>query len=334
MEKIKHIIAKKLANQCTAEEASALTHWMDASVQNRALYKQYKKAWDYTAASSSPNPSFDSQKAWNQLQSRIAHYENRDVVFKVNRRPKIRVMPVLVRIAAVLVIAVAGWFMFQQGGSQPEMIKVTAESVKDDMLRLPDGTQVFLNQGTQLHYNSEFAQSHRHIDFEGEAIFEVARDAGQAFIISTERLGIEVLGTRFHLLAKKDEKDVKLHLQSGKVKVYSLDDQGQAVEQLLLNAGEMLHFDKETAVMSRGEIVNENYQAWKTGVLEFNNAPLTEVIEALESTYQLEFVSKHDCSNFLLTARFDNETPEAILQTLEFVFSLNITEKDGQYIIQ
>lgn len=330
---MKHIIAKKLANQCTAEEASALAHWMDASVQNRTLFEQYKTAWDFTAAARPPKPAFDSQKAWNQVQSRIAHYENREVVFKVDRRPKIRVLPVLARIAAVLVIAVAGWFMFQKGGSQPEVIKVTAETVKDDVLRLPDGTQVFLNQGAQLHYNSEFALSHRSINFEGEAVFEVAPDASQAFIISTERLGIEVLGTRFHLLANKDEKNVKLHLQSGKVKVYSLDDQGQAMEQLLLNAGEMLHFNKETAVMSRGEIVNDNYQAWKTGVLEFNNAPLTEVIEALEHTYQLEFVPRHDCSNFLLTARFDNETPEAILQTLEFVFDLNITEQHGQYII-
>ncbi len=334
MKRMEHIIAKKLANQCTAEENSALTHWMDASVHNRKRFEQYKAAWNYTGIPASSERVFDSTSAWNKLQNRITQYENRELDFRIRKNSGLRIIPVLARVAAVLVIAVAGWFMFQQGGSQPEMITVTAEVMEEDVLRLPDGTQVFLNQGTQLSYNSEFAQSHRSIEFDGEAIFDVAKDASQAFIISTEGLGIEVLGTRFHLLAKKGESDIMLHLQTGKVKVFSLDEKGQALEQLLLNPGEKLHYNKETAVMSRDEIENENYQAWKTGVLEFNDAPLPEVIKALENTYQLEFVIEHDCSNFLLTARFDNETPESILQTLEFVFNLNITGQNGQYIIR
>lgn len=143
-----------------------------------------------------------------------------------------------------------------------------------------------------------------------------------------------MLGTSFNLSSIKQDDFIELHLQSGKVLVYSLDEQGKMLEQLQLNPGEKATFSKASGVLKRDEIKNRNHLAWKTGVLEFHNTPLIEVLDELTKTYGLRFVAENNCSNFILTARFENESAESILQTLEFVFNLNISDQGDHILIQ
>jgi transmembrane sensor len=331
--KIKNLIAKKLANQCTSEDLSDLGHWTSLSDRNLKKYKQFELAWKYSGKAVANPEAFNADRAWKKMEQRIQRYENQENTFAPKRNLRARLMPVMMRVAAVLVIAVGAWFMLQQE-STPVTHTIAADANLDEAVVLPDGTRIFLNQGSQLSYTDGFNDNSRSINFEGEAYFEIAANPEKPFIITTQNLGIKVLGTSFNLSSNKQDEQIELHLQSGKVLVYSVDEQGKMLEQLQLNPGEMATFTKSSGMLKRDEIQSANHLAWKTGVLEFHNTPLTEVIEELSKTYNLNFVAEHNCNNLMLTARFENESAESILQTLEFVFNLNISDQGDHFLIQ
>jgi transmembrane sensor len=331
--KIKNLIAKKLANQCTPEDVSELGHWTSLSDGNLKKFKQFELVWKYSGKTVANPESFNTDRAWKKMEQRIQRYENQENTFVPKRNLRARLMPVMMRVAAVLVIAVGAWFMLQQE-STPVTHTIAADAKLDEAVVLPDGTRIYLNQGSQLSYTDEFNENSRSINFDGEAYFEIAANPEKPFVISTQNLGVKVLGTSFNLSSIKQDDFIELHLQSGTVLVYSVDEQGKMLEQLQLNPGEKATFTKESGVLKRDEIQSANHLAWRTGVLEFHNTPLTEVLEELSKTYDLNFVTEHNCSNFMLTARFDNESAESILQTLEFVFNLNISDQGDHFLIQ
>lgn len=79
---------------------------------------------------------------------------------------------------------------------------------------------------------------------------------------------------------------------------------------------------------------NMNFLAWKTGRLQFDNEPLTEVFMALEETYKISVNAPEEVMNLRLTARFQDETPETILKSIGIVFGFDVTQNHDEYVIR
>jgi len=87
-------------------------------------------------------------------------------------------------------------------------------------LRLPDGTNVWLNSASKLTYPSSFSgHKNRKVELSGEAYFEVAKDKTRPFLVKTIMQEVEVLGTHFNISSYEDESAVKTTLLEGSVKV-------------------------------------------------------------------------------------------------------------------
>ncbi len=86
-------------------------------------------------------------------------------------------------------------------------------------LTLSDGTRVWLNNESELTYPASFAGNERKVEIKGEAYFEVAKDPRRKFIVSSNGVGTEVLGTHFNVNAYKDEGNIKVTLLEGSVRV-------------------------------------------------------------------------------------------------------------------
>ena len=63
-------------------------------------------------------------------------------------------------------------------------------------LQLSDGTRVWINSASVLRFPSAFGDT-RDVFVEGEAYFEVAKDANRPFIVHTDHFATRVLGTSF-----------------------------------------------------------------------------------------------------------------------------------------
>lgn len=146
---------------------------------------------------------------------------------------------------------------------------------------LSDGTKVWLNAESKLHYPYRFAGDARQVELEGEAYFEVAHRDNAPFIVTTSKEKVEVLGTHFNINSYRTDMNSTVALLEGKVKV-SLTDKVSAVlkpgQQSLVHNGMM-----EVQAIDLDESV-----AWKNGEFMFNNETLENVAKKIARWYDLE----------------------------------------------
>jgi transmembrane sensor len=109
---------------------------------------------------------------------------------------------------------------------------------------LPDGTEVWLNAASSIKYPVAFKGRDRRVTISGEVYFEVASKSWQPFVVETDQMKLEVLGTSFNVNTYHDEKTIRTTLLTGAVKVTPLPGSVRTIQQQVLVPG-------QTAVLSK-----------------------------------------------------------------------------------
>jgi ferric-dicitrate binding protein FerR (iron transport regulator) len=84
-----------------------------------------------------------------------------------------------------------------------------------------DGSRVTVRPGSKVIFPTMFAQNEREIYVQGEAFLEVSKNKKRPFIVKTELMDVEVLGTSFDVSAYPGENEQSVVLVTGSVKVRS-----------------------------------------------------------------------------------------------------------------
>jgi ferric-dicitrate binding protein FerR (iron transport regulator) len=237
-------------------------------------------------------------------------------------------------IAAMLLVAI-GWFgLLNNPGNNAgkAMLQVASNQTVVDDAMLPDGTNVTLNTRSVLNYPEQFANDIREVSIFGEAFFEVQSDVLRPFVIHTSGLDIKVVGTSFNVEAYPGAGFVKVAVNTGKVLVYPSGvhpDMGT-----MLHAGETATYSQASGKLLKGVVDDLNFLSWKTGVLTFRETRLADVFKALEKKYETTFtIDNPDVLNERLTARFESETLDQVLETLALIFELKFESGDAEIIV-
>jgi transmembrane sensor len=326
--KYKRLIIKHIQGETTPEEQKLAEAWIAKNATNRRLYENYKGLLLLTDRK---KVSFDADKAWNKLHERI---ESGQGLKPVSGAGKI-LFPrysVAVGIAAVLLIAFGIFSVFQK---EPVLKQFTSVEKISAPFYLPDGSSVVLNKNSTVKYPDHFSGNSREISIFGEAFFEISPDREMPFLIHASGLDVRVVGTSFNVEAKKGSGFVRVTVNTGQVLVYPTGTSELNIESsgLLLSAGEMATFSPESGRIVRGVNDDLNVLSWKTGILTFRESRLADVLKALENKYQTRFiVDNREVLNQRLTARFEKESLDEVLETISLIFSIK-AEKNGQLII-
>jgi transmembrane sensor len=149
-------------------------------------------------------------------------------------------------------------------------------------LRLPDGTDVWLNSASSIRYPTAFTGGERKVEITGEAYFEVAGDKAKPFQVKVEDMNVLVLGTHFNINAYADEGAIATTLLEGSVKVSSGNDKSA-----ILKPGQ-----QAVAASLNLTIVNDanidQVMAWKNGYFSFDQADLRTVLRMLQRWYDID----------------------------------------------
>lgn len=148
---------------------------------------------------------------------------------------------------------------------------------------LPDGSKVWLNAASALSYPVNFAARERRVTLQGEAYFEIAKNAGRAFKVITTTQTVEVLGTHFNVDAYSDNAMVRTTLLEGSVKVVTAPG-----AQLMLKPGEQARLNNQTGALQKSNVSEEDVIAWKNGYFIFNDTWLTDVLLQLSRWYDVQ----------------------------------------------
>lgn len=152
------------------------------------------------------------------------------------------------------------------------------------MLKLSDGTKVWLNSETEIKYPTIFSGKERKIFISGEAYLEVKKNAEKPFIVSTKDMKIKVLGTSFNVMAYKDETSSRTTLVEGLVEVSTTSADNKNMKLLPGNQ----------ALITKGKIdikkVNTKlFISWRNSRFAFDNEPIESVVKKLSRWYDVEF---------------------------------------------
>lgn len=154
-------------------------------------------------------------------------------------------------------------------------------------LTLSDGTKVFLNAASSIHFPVTFNGPERVVDITGEAYFEVAKN-GKPFIVHASTAKVEVMGTHFDVNAYADESLLNTTLLEGSVKV----SEGNAG--LLLVPGQQAQIKKDGSIALNKNADTEAAVSWTQGYFHFSNASMETVLRQLSRWYKVDIVyEKH-----------------------------------------
>lgn len=173
--------------------------------------------------------------------------------------------------------------------AKTELNKLVVPYGKRTNISLADGTEVWLNSGTQLEFPTEFKGKTRNIFVNGEIYIEVAPDTNKPFIVHAGGMNVFVKGTSFNISAYNDDSSKTVVLVEGKVEIET-DNNYQTV----LVPNERLEISDNDVSKTIVDVLD--YVSWKDGMLVFNSTPMSEILKRIGRYYNVEFENTQEVS--------------------------------------
>lgn len=208
-------------------------------------------------------------------------------IYNKVRSKTVRLVWNMVKYAAIVVLALGiGILITNQWNKAKEIsgfaeVKVPLGQMSE--MTLFDGTKVWLNSGTTLRYNSNFGEKERNVSLEGEAFFDVTK-TGTPFKVKFKGKEVEVLGTRFNVMAYKDQNMSSVTLVEGKVNVNN--SMGSTIA--MLSPSEQMIIDEESKKATINNVETTFYISWTEGKIVFEEEKLADIVKRLERWYNVE----------------------------------------------
>jgi transmembrane sensor len=224
----------------------------------------------------------------------------------------------------VQVIRQNGTLIYQQTGTKSPGAAglyntLTTPRGERYQLLLEDGSKVWLNAASSLHFPVSFTGAARNVKLQGEAYFEVATRP-VPFHVSVNQMDIEVLGTHFNVTAYDNEPVIKTTLFQGAVKVT------HGRETCTLEPGKQAQLHRngrlnKVDVDDPGIIL-----AWMKGILIFRQASLEDVIPQIERAYNTALTYDGTSTHKLDATFYSTEPLKEVLRTLQEQLKVTIRE--------
>lgn len=267
------------------------------------------------ASTRSPRGRFTAENSWKLLEKQLFARRNRRLLW-------MRVASA----AAVVLLCMAGWLAYDAWRPAPMLMVSTLAETRTVVL--PDQTKVTLNRYSTLSYPERFKEKRRKVHLQGEAYFEVAKDAKHPFIVKAEAVRVKVLGTHFNVEAYPGDAEVRTTLLEGSVAV-SLKGENQ---RLVLAPNESAVYNKEKRTLVQEAAPGaKNEILWRKGIILFDQLPLHEIVRQLSNAFQTDIrIDDPQLQNYRMTATFDtNEDLTQILDLLKNAGNFNYKKENN-----
>ena len=149
-------------------------------------------------------------------------------------------------------------------------------------LILSDGSKVWLNAESSIHFPVAFTGKNRTVEVTGEAFFEVATNKEKPFIVQVGDAAIQVLGTHFNVMAYNNESILKTTLLEGSVHFFKNGNK------VLLEPGQQSQLNSNGEIKVLDHIDVQKEVAWKNGFFDFEGSDFETIARQLSRWYDVE----------------------------------------------
>lgn len=227
------------------------------------------------------------------LEAMVPHY---DAPVRYERVRNINNVSRWWRVAAVVAMVLMvgaglGGYFWQPKASwntSSQIVKIQTGIGERSRAILPDGTEVSLNAMTSVTYDCSMSSGKRQVNVEGEAYFDVAKDAEHPFVIDANQMEVTCLGTALNVRNYADEQTSSVVLVEGKVRVTT--ESGD----LTMEPDSRVECDKESLQLSKTKVLASNYTCWLKGETRYNNQSLENIARELARNYHINIIITSD----------------------------------------
>lgn len=213
-------------------------------------------------------------------------------------------------------------------GESPSSQMNTLEVPKAKFLRvvLSDGTKVWVNSMSKLHFPNQFALNERKVTLEGEAYFEVQHEANRPFIVQSGDSKVKVLGTEFNV--NNYGENVETTLKEGKIEVSNKKDK------VVLSPGEQSKSNENGIKTAKVDV--QQILSWKNNEFLFRDENIASIASQLSRWYGVQIKFRGNINHKkLYTGSINRDVPlSEVIHMLEFVSDLTFGLENNEMIIQ
>lgn len=318
-----HIIARVLSGESSSDDILLLSKWLNEDEKNRAEFSRLKAYWDADVAfktSVAPTLTLDT------LQQQINAQEKQAKKIRLRKS----VLPLVAAVALLFILSTA-FLYYYTANYASEYYTLLTDDHKSDFT-MDDGTVVTLNKNSRLRYSDRYGKEKREVQLEGEAFFEVTKDADVPFEVEVNGASIVVLGTDFNVKAEVGASSVAATLVEGSIRFDALG------QQVLIEPNQQLIFNRSGRKIEVKNVDTDLFTSWKNGLLKYKSIPFVELIEELKTVYHVDIKLNNKelmKPTETVTGTFSkDQSIEQVLKVISRSLPIRWTNDSGVYYIQ
>lgn len=266
-------------------------------------YKQYQLINEESQLLS--GPEIDVEAALDNVKQNITPKTSKPKTFKLWQT---------ISVAAILLMSL---------GVYMNSSKTYTNGIGDTQtIVLEDGSEINLNANSSLSHKRFFWSDNKTVNLIGEAYFTVNK--GDDFKVETSKGTVRVLGTEFNI---KDRTNFELKCYEGKVEFSQKSKNSPAK---ILTKGMQINI-KEDRI--KDLTFKETIPYWTKGISNFDEQPLSLVLEELSQYFQITFDTKNIDVNRLFSGRFDHKNLDIALKATLVPMGIKYKLEENVYIL-
>lgn len=264
---------------------------------------------------------WNEEKGWMQYQKQ---FHSKATQFK-----KITISLLSVAAMFAIVIFTMNLLLF----SKSRMVIVENHTNEVRQLIMSDGNSVWLNKNSSIEYPSKLNTKTCEMEISGEVFVEINNLRSERYIIKVNNtIVIAENESSFNIKAYPTKENTDIAVSTGAIKVFEGENTNGLA--LLVRQGNYCSVHKSQKLIYASANTNENYLAWKTGRLVFDDQPIATVTDVLSEYYNtpIELLDK-SIAYCMFSGSFDKSTIDKILTKIETDLDLKVIQTNTKITI-
>ena len=340
------LLSLKLSGDASKDELLLLSRQLQANPQWQFLYDQMMQTGTIYPVENIEQ-AYAAHIVKMQLQGKLSDENVHQV-----EEPKKSYKRIFYLLAIAASIIGFSFFVYVKVTTQVQiknaLNEIATKKGSKSFIKLPDGSQVWLNADSKLTFKENFGDKTREVSLNGEAFFDVFHDADHPFIIHTGKADIKVLGTTFNIRNYAIDKTMEATLIKGKIEVTLTDRPGEKIyihpqEKIIISKESSNNVDnkiksdnKSIAVVNKVILSTVTFRdtliaetGWMRDKMVFVNQPLEKIAEELERKFAVTILFKtNTVKQYRYTGIFEKETVGEIFHIIQLSRKINYSIND------
>ncbi|MGK7395106.1 MAG: FecR family protein [Candidatus Cyclobacteriaceae bacterium M3_2C_046] len=317
---IKYLFRKYLDNQCSASELDQVFQLLQTGAYDDLIRQLIgEEEWTNIKGQMSEQSTLKIQK---KLQESMG---------KSRSGQSFMIQPWMIKAAASLLLFIVATIIVLQF-TKTDYQEFSTSFGQTRMIELPDQSVVTLNANSKLKFRHKWSTlEDRMVYLEGEAYFDITKDDlhQTKFIVATEMMKVEVLGTRFNVQNRSGYHQVVLNHGQVKVTVPALSQHGE----MMMEPGDLVEISSRQKELVKRKVNTEKYTAWMDNKLVFDSTPVYEIIKRLEDIHGIELIiQEQETLNQRFTGTYPMDNYMIVIKVLAETYDLNYRQ-EGESIV-